>query len=88
MSGRTLFDKVWDEHVVDTLAPGVDLLHIDRPLLHDMHGGDSIAQVLKRGTAVRHPELNFATPGHMIGTRPGRTGGIAPLGRPAGATTA
>jgi 3-isopropylmalate/(R)-2-methylmalate dehydratase large subunit len=78
MSGRTLFDKVWDEHVVDTLAPGIDLLHVDRHLLHDMHGGDSIAQVLKRGLPVRHPELNFATPDHVVETRPGRTGGIAP----------
>ena len=77
MSGRTLFDKVWDEHVVETLAPGIDLLHIDRHLLHDMHGGDSIAQVLQRGLQVRHPELNFATPDHVIETRPGRTGGIA-----------
>jgi len=78
MSARTLFDKVWDEHVVDTLAPGVDLLHIDRHLLHDMHGGDAIAQVLRRGLAVRHPELNFATPDHVVETRPGRTGGMAP----------
>jgi 3-isopropylmalate/(R)-2-methylmalate dehydratase large subunit len=78
MAGRTLFDKVWDEHVVDTLAPGIDLLHIDRHLLHDMHGGDAIAQVLQRGLPVRHPELNFATPDHVIETRPGRTGGIAP----------
>jgi 3-isopropylmalate/(R)-2-methylmalate dehydratase large subunit len=78
MSARTLFDKVWDEHVVDTLAPGIDLLHIDRHLLHDMHGGDTIAQVLKRGLTVRHPELNFATPDHLLETRPGRTGGMAP----------
>ena len=78
MSGRTLFDKVWDEHVVDRLAPGIDLLHIDRHLLHDMHGGDAIAQVLRRGLPVRHPELNFATPDHLVETRPGRTGGMAP----------
>jgi 3-isopropylmalate/(R)-2-methylmalate dehydratase large subunit len=78
MSAGTLFDKVWDEHVVDTLAPGVDLLHIDRHLLHDMHGGDAIAQVLRRGLTVRHPELNFATPDHVVETRPGRTGGMAP----------
>ena len=78
MKPRTLFDKVWDEHVVDTLAPGVDLLHIDRHLLHDMHGGDAIAQVLLRGLTVRHPELNFATPDHVVETRPGRTGGMAP----------
>jgi len=78
MSAKTLFAKVWDEHVVDTLAPGIDLLHVDRHLLHDMHGGGVIAQVLQRGLAVRNPELNFATPDHLLETRPGRTGGMAP----------
>jgi 3-isopropylmalate/(R)-2-methylmalate dehydratase large subunit len=77
MSQRTLFDKVWDEHVVDALAPGIDLLHIDRHLMHDLGGGDAIAGVLRRGLPVRNPELTFATPDHVIETRPGRTGGIA-----------
>jgi 3-isopropylmalate/(R)-2-methylmalate dehydratase large subunit len=78
MSARTLFGKVWDEHVVEPLAPGIDLLHIDRHLLHDLGGGDAIAQLLRRGLAVRHPELTFATPDHVVETRPGRTGGNAP----------
>ena len=78
MSGRTLFDKVWDEHVVDELAPGIALLHIDRHMLHDLGGGDAIAGVLRSGKTVRNPELTFATPDHVVETRPGRTGGIAP----------
>ncbi len=78
MTPRTLFAKVWDEHVVDALAPGIDLLHIDRHLLHDLGGGDAIAHVLRRGMPVRDPELTFATPDHVVETRPGRTGGIAP----------
>ena len=78
MSPRTLFTKVWDEHVVDALAPGIDLLHIDRHLLHDLGGADAIAHVLRRGMPVRDPELTFATPDHVVETRPGRTGGIAP----------
>ena len=77
MTGTTLFAKVWDEHVVDTLGPGIDLLHIDRHLLHDLGGGDAIAQVLRRGLPVRRPELTFATPDHVVETRPGRTGGVA-----------
>jgi 3-isopropylmalate/(R)-2-methylmalate dehydratase large subunit len=77
MNARTLFDKVWDEHVVDALAPGIDLLHIDRHLLHDLGGGHAIAQVLRRGLAVRNPELTFATPDHLVETTPGRTGGSA-----------
>ena len=78
MTPRTLFDKVWDEHVVDELAPGIALLHIDRHMLHDLGGGDAIAAVLKSGKTVRNPELTFATPDHVVETRPGRTGGIAP----------
>lgn len=78
MGQGTLFDKVWDEHVVDALAPGIDLLHIDRHLMHDLGGGDAIAGVLRRGLALRNPELTFASPDHVIETRPGRTGGIAP----------
>ena len=77
MTGRTLFAKIWDEHVVAALAPGVDLLHIDRHLLHDMGGGDAIAEVMDRGLAVRNPELSFATPDHVVETRPHRSGGMA-----------
>ncbi len=78
MSARTLFAKIWDEHVVAPLAPGIDLLHIDRHLLHDLGGGDAIEGLLHRGLLVRQPELTFATPDHIVETRPGRTGGIAP----------
>lgn len=78
MNARTLFAKVWDEHVVDQLAPGIDLLHIDRHLLHDLGGGDAIGGLLQRGLPVRQPELTFATPDHVVETRPGRTGGMAP----------
>jgi len=78
MNARTLFDKVWDEHVVERLAAGIDLLHVDRHLLHDLGGGDAMAAVLRAGRTVRNPELAFATPDHVVETRPGRTGGIAP----------
>lgn len=75
---RTLFAKVWDEHVVDRLSSGVDLLHVDRHLLHDLGCGEAMRQVALRGLPVRNPELCFATPDHAVETRPGRTGGIAP----------
>jgi len=75
---RTLFAKIWDEHVIDQLVPGVDLLHVDRHLLHDLGCGDAMLQVEKRGLPLRNPELCFATPDHIVETRPGRSGGIAP----------
>lgn len=77
MSARTLFDKVWGEHRITELAPGVDLLHVDRHLQHDLGGGEALAGVLARGLKVHSPELTFAVPDHVVETRPGRTGGIA-----------
>ena len=78
MTARTLFEKVWSQHVVANLAPGVDLLFIDRHLMHDLGGGDSIFQIRQRGLKVRQPKLTFATPDHVVETAPGRTGGMAP----------
>lgn len=75
---RTLFAKVWDDHVVTTLSPGVDLLHVDRHLLHDLGCGDAMRELHERGLPVRQPELCFATPDHAVETRPGRSGGMAP----------
>ncbi len=77
MAAQTLFDKVWSQHVVQQLAPDVDLLFIDRHLMHDLGGGDAIFQIRQRGLKVRHPGLTFATPDHVVSTEPGRTGGMA-----------
>ena len=71
----TLFDKVWDAHVVAELGGGVDLLHVDRHLLHDLGGGKALAEIAGRGLSVRNPELTFATADHVISSAPGRTGG-------------
>ncbi len=80
MSGRTLFDKVWDRHVVRDLGDGWALLHIDRHLLHDLSGPPALAEVRERGLHVRHPELAFATPDHAVSSRPGRDGETNPAG--------
>lgn len=74
MAGRTLFDKIWDAHVVRDLGDGWALLHIDRHLLHDLSGSASLADMAKRGLAVHDPDLVFATPDHAVSTRPGRDG--------------
>ena len=68
----TLFDKVWDSHVVTSLGDGWDLLHIDRHLLHDLSGGRALTEVLARGLRVQNPELAFATPDHAVSSAPGR----------------
>ncbi|VTU41317.1 3-isopropylmalate dehydratase large subunit [Variovorax sp. PBS-H4] len=71
--GRTLFEKIWDAHVIRALPGGWDLIHIDRPLLHDLVGPDALAQLRTRGLKVHNPELVFATIDHTVTTRPGRT---------------
>jgi len=71
---RTLFDKVWDAHVVQPLPDGWDLLHIDRHLLHDLSGTAGLRELAERGLPVRNPELAFATPDHAVSSAPGRTG--------------
>ena len=71
----TLFDKVWDAHVVERLGDGTDLLHVDRHLLHDLGGAKALAELAERGLRPRNPELSFATADHVVSSAPGRTGG-------------
>ena len=74
MMARTLFDKLWDAHVVRELGDGWALLHIDRHLLHDLSGPPALAEVAARGLKVHNPELVFATPDHAVSSDPRRTG--------------
>ncbi len=76
----TLFDKLWDRHVVRDLGEGWALLHIDRHLLHDLSGPPALLDLRKKGLAVRNPELVFATPDHAMSSAPGRTGQTFPPG--------
>ena len=74
MSGRTLFDKIWDAHVIRELGDGWALLHVDRHLLHDLSGPPALAEVTARGLPVHDAELVFATPDHAMSSQPGRNG--------------
>jgi 3-isopropylmalate/(R)-2-methylmalate dehydratase large subunit len=72
MGAQTLFEKIWNRHVVSELGDGYALLHISRHLMHD--GGSAAFKALKaKGYSVRNPELTFATFDHVISTLPGRT---------------
>jgi 3-isopropylmalate/(R)-2-methylmalate dehydratase large subunit len=66
MRPRTLFEKIWDRHVV--LRRGAHcLLYVDRHIIHDgsFHAFNKLAQ---RGGAVRRPQLTFGTPDHYVPT--------------------
>ena len=81
MTARTLVEKIWDEHVVADLSGGLDLLHVDRHLVHDLSGPPSLGMLAARGLAVRNPELTFAMPDHTVSTAVGRTDADTNAGR-------
>lgn len=78
---HTLFDKIWDAHVVRDLGDGWSLLHVDRHLVHDLVGASTLTELKNRGLPVHNPELVFATPDHAVSSQPGRTGMTYPQGR-------
>jgi 3-isopropylmalate/(R)-2-methylmalate dehydratase large subunit len=71
--GRTLFDKIWDQHLVADLGDGVGLIAIDRVLLHERTGGVALKSLAAAGRTVADPTQAFATMDHVVDTRPGRT---------------
>jgi 3-isopropylmalate/(R)-2-methylmalate dehydratase large subunit len=77
---RTLFEKIWDAHVVRDLGGGWALLHIDRHILHDLSGPPALAEVARRNFRVRNPELTFAVPDHAVSSTPGRIAQTFELG--------
>lgn len=76
----TLFDKLWNAHVVRDLGDGWALFHIDRHLLHDLSGAPALNELVERKLGVRNPELGFATADHLVSSAPGRTGNTFFLG--------
>ena len=72
--GTTLLDKLWDRHVVDRLAPGVDLLNVDRHYLLEMRAG-AFGVLEARGLPVRDPGRTVGVVDHVISSAPGRAGG-------------
>jgi 3-isopropylmalate/(R)-2-methylmalate dehydratase large subunit len=80
MTATTLFDKLWDAHVVRDLGDGWALLHIDRHLLHDLSGPPALAEVAERGLKLHDASLTFSTPDHAVSSKPGRVATTFPLG--------
>jgi 3-isopropylmalate/(R)-2-methylmalate dehydratase large subunit len=72
--GRTLLDKLWDRHVIEALAPGVDLLNVDRHYLLEMRAG-AFGVLEARGLSVRDPHRTIGTVDHVVSSAPGRAGG-------------
>ena len=65
---RTLFEKIWDRHVVKALDDGVALLYIDRHLVHEVTSPQAFEGLRLAGRTVRRPELTFSTMDHNVPT--------------------
>jgi 3-isopropylmalate/(R)-2-methylmalate dehydratase large subunit len=68
LAGRTLFDKIWDAHVVEQIKDGPSVLYIDRHLIHEVTSPQAFAGIERRGIKVFRPAQTIATPDHNVPT--------------------
>lgn len=68
MSAKTLYDKIWDAHVVDKSEDGTCLLYIDRHLVHEVTSPQAFEGLRTAGRKVRSPEKTIAVPDHNVPT--------------------
>ena len=67
--GNTLFDKVWDCHVVHRINNGPDVLFIDRHLVHEVTSPVAFLGLKNRRAKVLFPDKTFATADHNTPTK-------------------
>src|SRR3546814_20551483 len=67
---RTLYEKIWDAHVVDRREDGTCLIYIDRHLVHEVTSPQAFEGLRAAGRWVRRPDLTLAVPDHNLATTP------------------
>jgi 3-isopropylmalate/(R)-2-methylmalate dehydratase large subunit len=76
MSGKTLYDKIWDAHLVQQDDDGTCLLYIDRHLVHEVTSPQAFEGLRMTGRTVRAPQRTIAVPDHNVPTTVDRENGI------------
>ena len=66
--GKTLFEKVWDNHVVDSIPNGPSIIYIDKHLIHEVTSPQAFAGLNKRNIKVFRPDKTIATADHNVPT--------------------
>ena len=66
--GKTLFEKVWDNHVVDSISNGPSIIYIDKHLIHEVTSPQAFAGLNKRNIKVFRPDKTIATADHNVPT--------------------
>lgn len=67
-SNKTLFDKVWDAHVVETITDGPQIIYIDKHLIHEVTSPQAFAELESRNLGVFRPKQIVATADHNVPT--------------------
>ena len=65
---KTLYDKIWDEHIVHEDSDGTALLYVDRHLVHEVTSPQAFEGLRIQGRKVRKPKLTLAVPDHNVPT--------------------
>jgi len=73
---RTLYDKIWDDHLVHQQTDGTTLLYVDRHLVHEVTSPQAFEGLREKKRKVRKPKLTLAVPDHNVPTT-NRSDGIA-----------
>ena len=78
---RTLYEKIWDAHVVDRRPDGTCLIYIDRHLVHEVTSPQAFEGLRMAGRKVRRPDLTLAVPDHNLPTtkRTDESGKMLPI---------
>ena len=72
---RTLFEKIWDAHVVREETPDAPgAMYVDLQLIHEVTSPQAFAELAERGLRVRRPDLTIATMDHSTPTTPAQSG--------------
>jgi 3-isopropylmalate/(R)-2-methylmalate dehydratase large subunit len=81
MSAKTLYDKLWDQHLVRADADGTSLIYVDRHLVHEVTSPQAFEGLRLAGRDLWRPGANLATPDHNVPTADRAAGIQDPVSR-------
>jgi len=67
--GTTLYDKIWDAHLVEARPGETPLIYVDRHLVHEVTSPQAFEGLRNTGRKVRRPELTLAVADHNVPTK-------------------
>lgn len=65
---KTLFEKIWEKHLVESIPDGPDIIYIDKHFIHEVTSPQAFAGIEKRGLPLFRPEKTVATADHNVPT--------------------